>query len=106
MANLSGIRLGQGGRGVTSGRGVLLAFVPLEFDIVFIVILGIFLLTRNSELASGVGLLVLPLLLWAFGKELLVILYSVFIGAFLGLRSLLALKPKELRLYVNRKIMF
>jgi len=96
----------SGGRGVATGLGILLAFAPLEFGIGFVVILGIFFFTRNSGLASGIGLLILPLILWIFDEELLVVLYPVFIGVFLGLRSLLALKPNELRSYTKKSAMF
>jgi glycerol-3-phosphate acyltransferase PlsY len=93
----------RGGRGVAATLGVLLALAPLEFSMVFIVILTIFLLTRNSGLAVGVGLVILPLVLWAFGKEESLILYSLIMAIFLGLRNILASKPdlKKMRSYLN-----
>ena len=93
----------SGGRGVATTLGVLLALTPVEFGIVFIVILTIFLLTRNSGLSVGVGLVILPLVLWAFGKEESLILYSLTIAIFLGLRNILAIKPnfKKMQGYQN-----
>jgi glycerol-3-phosphate acyltransferase PlsY len=83
--------------------GVLLALTPLEFSIVFIVILTVFLLTRNSGLATGLGLVILPLVLWAFGKEESLILYAVIMALFLGLRNILASKPdlKKMHNYLH-----
>ena len=93
----------SGGRGVATTLGVLLALAPLEFSIVFIVILMIFLLTRNSGLAVGLGLVILPLVLWAFGKEESLILYALIMAIFLGLRNILASKPdlKKMHNYLH-----
>ena len=93
----------SGGRGVATTMGVLLALTPLEFSIVFIVILMVFLLTRNSGLATGLGLVILPLVLWAFGKEESLILYAVIMALFLGLRNILASKPdlKKMHNYLH-----
>ncbi len=91
----------KGGKGLAPALGVLLALTPLEFSIIFILILGIFYFTRNSGLSVGIGLIILPLVIWAFGKEIRLILYPLVIGIFTGLRSLLGLKPKVIKENIN-----
>jgi len=83
----------KGGRGLGPALGVLLALTPLEFVFIFVLLLLIFFLTRNSGLSAGIAILVLPLVIWAFGEEIRLILYPLIIGVYVGLRSVLALKP-------------
>jgi acyl phosphate:glycerol-3-phosphate acyltransferase len=85
----------RGGKGLGPSLGVLLALTPLEFALIFVLILAIFYFTRNSGLSVGIGLITLPLVIWAFGNELRLILYPLVIGAFTGLRSLIDLKPNQ-----------
>jgi acyl phosphate:glycerol-3-phosphate acyltransferase len=85
----------RGGKGLGPSLGVLLALTPLEFALIFVLILVIFYFTRNSGLSAGIGLITLPLVIWAFGNELRLMLYPLVIGAFTGLRSLIDLKPNQ-----------
>jgi acyl phosphate:glycerol-3-phosphate acyltransferase len=87
----------KGGKGLGPALGVLLALTPLEFAIVFVLIFTLFYFTRNSGLSVGTGIVVLPLIIWAFGKELNLILYPLAIGVFTGLRSLIGIKPKVIK---------
>jgi len=87
----------KGGKGLGPALGVLLAFTPLEFAIIFAMILIIFYFTRNSGLSAGIGLIILPLVIWAFGNELRLILYPLVIGAFTGLRTIIDLKPNQVK---------
>ncbi|MBN1643883.1 MAG: glycerol-3-phosphate acyltransferase [Dehalococcoidales bacterium] len=87
----------KGGKGLRPALGVLLALTPLEFSIIFVLILVMFYFTRNSGLSTGVGLAILPLLIWAFGKEIRLILYPPVIGIFTGLRSLVGMKPQAIK---------
>jgi glycerol-3-phosphate acyltransferase PlsY len=91
----------KGGKGLAPALGVLLALTPLEFGIVFIVILIIFRFTRNSSLSVGIGLVILPLVIWAFGKEMSLIFYPLVIGVFMGLRNLLGRKPSIIKANIN-----
>ncbi|MFC1871956.1 glycerol-3-phosphate acyltransferase [Chloroflexota bacterium] len=79
----------NGGRGIATTLGVILAITPLEFGISFVVILTIFLFTRSSGLAVGIGLALLPLVMWVFGRELSLILYSLALSIFLVSRNIL-----------------
>lgn len=91
----------SGGRGLAPALGVLLALTPLEFAIVFVAILILFRFTRNAGLSAGLGIGVLPLVLWAFGRELSLILYPIAISVFTGLRSLVGMKPQEIKDGIN-----
>jgi acyl phosphate:glycerol-3-phosphate acyltransferase len=91
----------KGGKGLGPALGVLLALAPLEFGIVFILILLIFRFTRNSSLAAGIGIVILPLVLWAFGRERGLIFYPLIIGVFMGLRNLLGLKPDLIKVHLD-----
>ncbi len=91
----------KGGKGLAPALGVLLALTPLEFGIVFIPTLVIFYFTRNSGLAAGIGLIILPLVIWTSGKELSLILYPLIIGIFMGLRNLLDIKPALIKANIN-----
>lgn len=82
----------RGGRGAATTLGVLFALAPLEFAISFAVMVAIVLPTRNSGLGIGVGLALLPLFLWGFGGEKNLILYSLLLTLFLGLRNALGIK--------------
>jgi glycerol-3-phosphate acyltransferase PlsY len=87
----------RGGKGLGPALGVLLALTPLEFVIVFLGILILFRFTRNSGLSAGIGIAVLPLVLWAFGRELELILYPIALGIFTGLRSLLGMNQQVIK---------
>jgi acyl phosphate:glycerol-3-phosphate acyltransferase len=77
----------KGGKGLATTLGILVILVPVEFGICCVVMVPIFLFTRNSSLAAGVGLIILPLVIWAFGKDLGFIVYPLILGAFLIFRN-------------------
>jgi len=78
----------KGGKGAATVLGVLLALTPFEFAISFAIIVIVVLVTSNVRLAMGVGLAVLPLIIWWFGGEGSLIIYSLALPLFLGLRSI------------------
>lgn len=78
----------RGGQGLATTLGVLLALVPLEFAISFAIIVIVVLLTSNMRLAAGVGLVFLPLIIWLFGGELSIILYSIALPLFCSLKMI------------------
>ena len=82
----------KGGRGAATTMGVLLALAPVEFAISFAIVVIVVLVTSNPRLGVGVGLAFLPLIIWGFGGESSLIIYSLALPLFLGLRSMLALK--------------
>jgi acyl phosphate:glycerol-3-phosphate acyltransferase len=87
----------RGGKGLGPALGVLLALTPLEFAIIFALILIIFYFTRNAGFACAIGIVVLPLFIWAFGEEIKLIFYPLILGVFIGLRSLVGMKPEVVK---------
>ncbi len=73
----------RGGRGTATTLGVLLALAPREFAINLAIISVIVLITRDTGTGVGTGLVITPLLLWIFGEDLSLILYSIVIAVFL-----------------------
>jgi glycerol-3-phosphate acyltransferase PlsY len=82
----------KGGRGAATALGVLLALAPVEFAISFAIIVIVVLVTSNFRLAIGVGLVFLPLIIWWFGGETSLIIYSLALPLLLGLRNILTFK--------------
>jgi glycerol-3-phosphate acyltransferase PlsY len=78
----------KGGQGLATTLGVLLALVPIEFAISFAIIVIVVLVTSNMRLAAGVGLAFLPLIIWLFGGELSIILYSIALPIFCSLKMI------------------
>jgi glycerol-3-phosphate acyltransferase PlsY len=78
----------RGGQGLATTLGVLLALVPIEFAISFAIIVIAVLLTSNMRLAAAVGLAFLPLIIWLFGGELSIILYSIALPIFCSLKMI------------------
>ena len=92
----------KGGKGAATTLGVLLALVPLEFAISFAIMVIVVLVTSNFRLAIGVGLAVLPLLIWWFGGEGSLIIYCLALSLFLGFRNILTFK-RELASLTDKK---
>lgn len=92
----------KGGRGAATALGVLFVLAPGEFAISFAIMVVIVLATRNSGLGIGVGLVLLPIIIWGFGGERSLIIYSLSLSLFLGLRNILAIK-RELMAVRNVK---
>ena len=82
----------KGGRGGATTMGVLLALAPVEFAISFAVTLIVILVTSNIRLGMGVGLACLPLIIWGFGGDNSLIIYSLVLPLFLGLRTIPTIK--------------
>lgn len=78
----------HGGRGAATTAGVLLALVPREVGLVLVIFLPIFFLTNNVALGLGVSLVFLPLLIWLFGNELIIVFYPLVLSLVLLVRSL------------------
>ncbi len=92
----------KGGRGAAPAIGVLLALTPVESAICFAIGVVVILLTSNFRLAIGVGLVILPLIIWLFGGEISLVLYPLALVFFLGLRNILTFK-RELATADGRK---
>jgi glycerol-3-phosphate acyltransferase PlsY len=72
----------RGGQGLATTMGVLAVFSPIPFAICFgIMLLGI-LITSNVRLSAIFGFIFLPPLIWAFGGELSVLLFSIALPVF------------------------
>ncbi len=82
----------RGGKGAATTMGVLLALVPREFAIIFAITVLIIVITSNFRLAAGIGLAILPLIIWQFNGSGMLIAYSLALPLFLGIRSLPELK--------------
>ena len=82
----------KGGQGAATTMGVLLALVPGEFAISFAIIVIVVLATSNMRLGIGIGLVFLPLIIWLFGGEVSIIVYSIALPLFCGLKNIPGLK--------------
>lgn len=78
----------KGGQGLATTLGVLLALVPIEFAISFTIIVIVVLVTSNMRLGAGVGLVFLPLIIWLFGGEVSIIVYSIALPLFCSLKMI------------------
>ncbi len=76
----------KGGQGLATTLGVLLVLAPIEFAISFAIIVIVVLVTSNMRLAAGVGLVFLPLIIWLFGGEVSIIVYSIALPLFCSLK--------------------
>jgi len=72
----------RGGQGLATTMGVLAVFSPIPFAICFGVLLVVVIFTSNVRLSAVAGFVFLPPLVWVFGGELSVILYSIALPAF------------------------
>ena len=102
----------RGGGGAATTVGVFFTLVPGECSISFAIMVIVALLPRNLGFSVGVGLLPLPLILWAFGVDASLIIYSVALTLLLALRNSrswpalirkLASSPDWKEVIVNRK---
>jgi glycerol-3-phosphate acyltransferase PlsY len=81
----------DGGRGGATTVGVFFALVPIPAAISFGIMLLLAFITSNLRLAMGIGIAFLPLIIWGFGGELDLIIYSIALPLFTGLRALPAI---------------
>ena len=80
--NLSIFLKFDGGRGVATSVGVLGSLAPVEVLIVGAIWFTIILLTRYVSLGSITGAVILPILMFVFGKPNFIIIFGVLISAF------------------------
>lgn len=78
----------RGGRGGATGYGVLAGLAPLPGVIAFGLMLLTMMLTSNARLALMSGFVSIPLLMWAYGMELAVIIFAVVLPLLLAIRML------------------
>ena len=78
----------SGGKGGATTIGVFFALAPVPGAISFGIMLFIAFITSNLRLAMGIGIAFLPLIIWGFGGEVNLIIYSVALPLFTGLRAL------------------
>ncbi len=78
----------RGGQGLATTMGVLAVFSPIPFAICFGVMLVAVIFTSNIRLGAIFGFIFLPPLIWAFGGELSVILYSIALPVFCLLKTI------------------
>ena len=99
----------RGGRGAATVIGVLLVLTPVASASCFAIGVIVILFTSNFRLAIGVGLIILPLVIWLFGGELSLIIYPLVLSLFLGLRNVLTFKrelaamPDKRALIIDKK---
>lgn len=77
----------RGGQGLATTMGVLVVFSPIPFAICFGVLLLALLITSNIRLSAVAGFIFLPPLIWAFGGELDILLYSIALPVFAILKA-------------------
>jgi glycerol-3-phosphate acyltransferase PlsY len=82
----------KGGQGLAPAMGVLLVLAPIEFAISFAIIAIVVFITSNARFGAAVGLVLLPLIIWLFGGELSLIIYSIVIPLFCVLKALTRIK--------------
>ncbi|MBP2653554.1 MAG: plsY [Firmicutes bacterium] len=76
----------KGGRGVATALGVILVLMPRETAIIFIVWVFIVAVTRYVSLASIVGALIAPLLIWLFGEQREFLIFGIIAAIFVIFR--------------------
>lgn len=82
----------KGGKGAATTMGVLFALAPGAFAISFGVIVIFVFITSNFTLAMGIGLALLPLILWLFNEPSMLIAYSLALPLFCSIRYIPTLK--------------
>ena len=78
----------KGGGGIATTLGVFLALLPAELLISFAIIVLVVLITSNVRLGAVIGLALLPVIVWAFGGALDLVLFSLLLPLFIGLRAI------------------
>jgi len=78
----------RGGKGAATVLGIFLVLAPRETAVVIGIIGLCFFITRNFSFSIPVSFVFLPLLIWLFTGSLALVIYSLIIVIFMGLRSL------------------
>ena len=82
----------HGGMGAATTIGVFFGLMPAQCAISFGVMVIVVLITSNIRLGMAAGFLLLPFIIWGFGGELSLIIYSIALALFASLRAVPALK--------------
>ncbi len=83
----------SGGKGMGATFGALVILMPVYgywygFLILLAVIAVPFIITRNVALAMGIGLLVLPLIIWLITQSELAAVLAIILGVLIGIKFL------------------
>jgi glycerol-3-phosphate acyltransferase PlsY len=78
----------RGGQGLATTMGVLAVLSPIPFAICFAIMMIAISITSNVRLSAVFGFLFLPPLIWAFGGELSVLLFSIALPVFCILKTI------------------
>ena len=84
----------KGGIGSATVMGIFAIQTPREMGIAFGIIAVSVLITRDAHkiaLALGIGFTFLPLLIWLFQHSIVMVIYSLVLLIFIGIRSI----PRE-----------
>lgn len=98
----------EGGRGGATTIGVFFALAPVPAAISFGIMLAMAFITSNLRLSMAVGMTLLPFIIWGFGGEFNVIMYSIALPLFTGLWALPAVirslrNPEERKNFIFDK---
>lgn len=93
----------RGGQGLATTMGVLLALAPIPFAVSFGVMLVVISFTSNVRLGAVVGFVFFPPLVWAFGAELSLIIYSIALPVFCILKTVPRFKSDVAKAGEKRK---
>jgi glycerol-3-phosphate acyltransferase PlsY len=96
----------RGGRGAATTLGVLLVLVPLELAISLVITAIVLVITSNVRLGLAAGLALLPLIIWQINGSGLLIVYSLALAFFLGVRALLDLRKTMLASDTKKGLIF
>ena len=78
----------KGGKGAAVTVGIFLMLAPKETGLILGIMLILLLIIRNFAFAISLSLLFLPLTIWLFDRDMVLVIYSGIILLFMGLRSL------------------
>lgn len=81
----------RGGKGAATVIGVLVALTPVELLISAAIVIILIAVTRNVRLALF-ALVLVPLLDWLFGKDIIYIVCALGLLLFIGIRTMIDLK--------------
>jgi len=93
----------RGGKGAATVLGVLVALTPVELLMSAAIVLILIGITRNVRLALG-ALVLVPLLDWLFGKDVIYIICALALLLFIGLRTLIDLRIEIAREGVKKNL--
>jgi glycerol-3-phosphate acyltransferase PlsY len=81
----------RGGKGAATVIGVLVALTPVQLLIAIVIVLTLIGISRNVRLALF-ALVLVPVLDWIFGKDLIYIYAALGLLLFIGLRTLIYIR--------------